>query len=211
MKKVEKLINDVAALDIKKVTRKQILNVITDFGIVHEDRAPYGEWNRFMVKDLGIYQTPGQLADAVKELLKHKIESYLELGVYHGGNFLFLSSILKAKNPKCECIGIDLDSRFLHPALKDKLDVRNGTSKDVKGISFDLVHIDADHQYHSVKEDWENVGKYAKICMFHDINDDTCPGPKQLWNEIKEGRNYKEFTYQTEGKGVHGIGIIFND
>lgn len=211
MEKIKKLKESIAGLNIKKATKKQIEKIICDFGIVYEPRAMYGEWNKYMVKDLGIYQTPGQLAAAVKELLKHEINSYCEVGVYHGGNFLFLSEILKAKNPECICLGIDIDGRFLHPALKDEFTTHIGTSKDLKGHKFDLVHIDADHAYNSVKEDWQNLGQYAKICMFHDINDETVPGVVKFWNEVKQGRKYKEFTYQTDGKPVHGIGLIFNE
>lgn len=210
MEKINKLIEGVQKLNPKRLTKKQILKIITDFGIVYEPRSPYGEWNEFMVKDLGIYQTPGQIAEAIYFLSKHQINSYLELGVYHGGNYLLLSQFLKLFNPDVKCLGVDLDCRFLHAGIGEHVQVVSGTSNDYKGQSFDLVHIDADHQYASVKQDWENVGKYAKICMFHDINDDTCPGSKKLWNEIKQGKEVKEFLYQTDGKNVHGIGIIIN-
>jgi len=47
--------------------------------------------------------------------------------------------------------------------------------------------------------------------MFHDINDNRCPGVVKFWNEVKEGKKFKEFLYQTDGENVHGIGLLFND
>jgi hypothetical protein len=73
------------------------------------------------------------------------------------------------------------------------------------------VFIDADHSYEGISTDYYNLGQYAKMVMFHDINDDRCPGVVKFWNEIKEGKKYKEFKYQTNNENVHGIGILFNN
>ena len=46
--------------------------------------------------------------------------------------------------------------------------------------------------------------------MFHDIVQPTYPELIQYWNTLKEGKNYKEYLYQTEGLPVQGIGLLFN-
>jgi hypothetical protein len=118
---------------------------------------------------------------------------------------------LKLKNPNLKSIGIDISDKGLTEDIKQYINLHIGTSEDFKGQKYDFVFIDADHSYEGVSTDYENLGKYAKIVMFHDINDSTCPGVVKFWNEIKEGKKYKEFTYQTNNNQIQGIGILFNE
>ena len=46
--------------------------------------------------------------------------------------------------------------------------------------------------------------------LFHDINDSTCPGVVKFWEEIKQGKEYKEYKYQTNNQPIHGIGLLIN-
>ena len=81
-----------------------------------------------------------------------------------------------------------------------------------------MVFIDGDHNYSSVKLDYENVGKNAKICVFHDIFDDFISndislngGVPKFWNEIKNEKNYIEFNSSKKIKNIMGIGVLVNN
>jgi len=91
------------------------------------------------------------------------------------------------------------------------------TSEFLKKKYFDLCFIDGIHKYSYVKRDFENIGKYANICMFHDINsiynplypEHACPGVVKFWKELKKTKNneykFEEFLYHSEK--IHFIGI----
>ena len=90
---------------------------------------------------------------------------------------------------------------------------RMGTSQLLVGKYSDLCFIDADHTYKAVLADYMNVGRFSKICMFHDINDDDNrdPDPGRLWRELKRTEKDHTFHEFTDGAGGYrkmGIGIM---
>lgn len=214
MNKQEKLITDIASLNTNTLTEEEIIKVICDYGLVNDPGWDVGEWNKYMMKDRnlpGIYQTPKQIAECILELFKHEINSYLEIGIFQGGSYLLMTNFLKLKNPNIKCTGVDISDQYMLAEVKPYLDnYVIGTSKDFKDQCFDLVFIDGDHSLQGATTDWENVGQYAKIAMFHDIVQPTYPSLIKYWNELKQGKIYKEYCYQTTGKDVQGIGLLFN-
>ena len=208
------LIENISKLDLKSINDKDIIKLVCDYGLCVEDRDAYGEWNQFMIRNRheeAMFQTPKQIADAILELLKHDINTYAEIGIFKGGSHLLIKNILELKNPNLKSVGIDIQDRHLTEDIKNHINLHIGTSEDFKGQPFDLVFIDGDHSYEGVKTDYKNLGQYAKIVMFHDINDSTCPGVVNFWNEVKENKKYKEFTYQTNNQPIQGIGLVFNE
>lgn len=214
MNKVEKLISKINNLNLMKVKSSDLVDIICEYGLVNSIVDDYGEFSKYQLKtrsESGIYQTPTQIAECIIDLLEYDIKSYVELGVFQGGNFLLMSTILKHKYEDVECLAVDVTDIYLNDDVKPYItNFKKGTSNDLKGIGFDLAFIDAGHEYDEVKIDYENIGKYSKIVMFHDINNRVCPGVEKFWNEVKIGKKYKEYLYQTDNLKVHGIGVLFN-
>lgn len=200
---------------------KVVANLVRAFGLVQWGNETFGEDSVFKnpsVDMAGIYQTPAQIAEALVYVSTFKINSFLEVGVFQGGNFLFCSEYLRRFNPDIQCLGVD-PSEYLNPEIKDIIDreismsFKSMTSDALAGRSFDLVLLDGDHTAAGVKKDWENVGKQAKICMLHDIQGAICPDVVAFWKALKADRpdgTVKEFLTYT-GKPTQGIGLIHNE
>lgn len=159
----------------------------------------------------GMLQFATQFADALLLLSKHPIKSILEIGTYNGKTTSFMVAYLMRFNPTLTAITVDVHD---HKANFCGLPIvqRIGTSQMFAGKYSDLCFIDADHRYKAVLADYMNVGKFANICMFHDINDDdnNDPDPGRLWRELKLLRNntFHEFTDGAGGYRKMGIGIM---
>lgn len=78
-----------------------------------------------------------------------------------------------------------------------------------KFAPFDFCFIDADHAYESVKLDWENYGRMAKVVGFHDVGGGA-EGCVKLWNEIKDQYRHEEFFHVNDKRRL-GIGIIYRE
>ena len=207
--------NLIKCLDLNTLRNPKIIaNLIRAFGIVQWGPPVFGDDEKFKntSEDMaGIYQTPDQTAMALIYLSAFKISSYLEVGVFQGGNFLFVSEYLRRFNPKIKCTGID-PTGFLNPEIKEIIDSEDWlsflpiTSNEIATLKFDLVFIDGDHENNWVKRDWENVGRYAKICMVHDIQETSCPEIVEFWEKLK-GKKI-EFLDCSSEFPTQGVGII---
>ena len=193
------------------------------FGIVKRGGNVFGDEEIFKnssTSQAGIYQVPGQIAQALVHLSHLSISSYLEIGLFHGGNFLFVSDYLRRFNPGIRCVGVD---RKLRGYLNDEIEaiVKNepgyelcrGSSFNFRGQKFGLVFIDGDHSYRWTRADWVNVGRHADVCMFHDIEEKTTPGTGAFWRELRTGLNGKgilEYKQPEPKPPLCGIGIVHN-
>jgi cephalosporin hydroxylase len=197
-----------------------VLNLIRAFGIVQWGTPVFGEdeqWKNTSGDMAGIYQTPGQLAKALIYLSQFKIQSYCEVGVFQGGNFLFVSEYLKRFNPDIQCTGVD-PSDYLNPEIRSMIEQSGfmkffaGTSETIGNEnSFDLVFLDGDHSDEWITKDYNNLGKQAKICMMHDIQETSCPDVVAFWERLKstvKKKIVKEFLEHKASVPLQGIGII---
>lgn len=198
-----------------------VVNLVRAFGLVQWGDDTFGQDTVFKnsaVDQAGIYQTPAQIAEALVYLSDFKITSYLEVGVFQGGNFLFTSEYLRRFNPGIQCLGVD-PTEYLNPEIRAIIEgeiflsFKSMNSDKLAGRGYDLVMLDGDHTAAGVKKDWENVGKHAKICMLHDIQGPICPDVVAFWKALKAERpdsTVKECLKWT-GKPTQGIGIIHNE
>jgi len=208
--------NLIRLLDLESLRNYEIVvNLVRAFGIVQWGPPAFGEDEKFKnISDsaAGIYQTPNQIAKALVYLSEFEINSYCEIGVFQGGNFLFVSEYLRRFNPEIRCVGID-PTHYLNEEIKEIIKdewfmtFKPITSDKIIGKEFDLVFIDGEHTGEWVKRDYENVGQYAKICMIHDIQEATCPDIGEFWKTIK-GKKPVTFLDCTTANPSQGIGVI---
>lgn len=215
-KNIMAVMNLIRCLDFESLRDPVVVaNLIRAFGLVQWNNNTFGKEEIFRNPSpemAGIYQMPDQMGKALAYLSRHEIGSYCEIGVFQGGNFVFVSEYLRRFNPQIQCLGID-PSDYLNPEIKtiidsnSWLDYKKLTTDSIQGAGFDLVFIDGDHQGGWVKRDWQNVGQHANICMFHDIQGPVCPEVVAFWNEIKTGKKALEFL---DPGPYQGIGITHN-
>ena len=198
----------------------RLATMIAEFGLLYESPdVPYSifnGWQEYRRKERGpgLCQHPVQLAKMLIDVSYYRINSYCEIGVLNGYSIAIISEYLRRFNPDMHVTGVDIIGDIdTEVSELVKFDFVLGTSDDVKGSQFDLVLIDGDHSYEWAKRDYENIGKYAGICAFHDIHacmyvpDYDIPA---YWNKIKSDYHYKEFSYCV-GPPVMGIGVIYQN
>jgi hypothetical protein len=79
----------------------------------------------------------------------------------------------------------------------------------------DAVFIDGDHEYDSVKADYQNVGRHAKVVAFHDCFDTFVEqlhgGVPKFWLELKEqvrgDPNVKVYEFHMQSRNQPYFGI----
>lgn len=191
-------------------------NLVRAFGIMNWGPATTGPEARFIGSSgAAIGQTPDQIAKALVYLSQFKIESFCEIGVMHGGNFLFVSEYLRRFNPDIQCLGVD-PTNHLDPEIRAIIEkemfltFKSVTSEQIAGQAFDFVFIDGDHTDPWPGRDYENVGRHAKVCGFHDLQDPLWPDVAALWEGLKGNKKKVavEFLDDPSGCRSHGIGII---
>jgi hypothetical protein len=228
-KNIIAVVNLLRHLDLRSLRNPEVvINLIRAFGISKWEKPYCGEDYIFInerIDQAGLYQTPAQLAEALIILSYDSINTYCEIGVFQGGGLLFISEYLRRFNPNLTSVGIDTRPDWLSPetqvyfveseACRDssRYTYLVGESDLVKGKTFDLCFIDGDHSLAGLQKDWANVGQYANVCMFHDIQEPAVPDVGLFWDWIKKHRGYDfiECVQYTSPQPTQGIGILFND
>lgn len=215
---------------VKSYTKEQLRSVSTleqiikEVGLHNDDRVAshYGVEDKYIISG-GMLQQPRQFAEALVFLSNREIKSYLEIGTFYGTGTVFITSYLSVFNPELKTITVDnvrsIDPGTLNLLSQEGINIQQvfGTSDSLKGTVSDLCFIDGDHNYEWVERDYQNVGRFAKLCMFHDIIDGWVAdqlsdgGSIQQWAELKEKfpkRRFYEFTYHPTNAKYFGLGIM---
>jgi hypothetical protein len=171
-------------------------------------------------------QYPNQFSKYLVALSNHRIESYLEIGVRHGGTFVITVEYLSRFHPLKEAVAVDI---VRIPGLRPYRKMRPGVTlmrADSQGEAFqtfvrdhdpfDLVLIDGDHSEEACRRDFETVRDRARIVVFHDIVPPTVPGVVHVWREVMatyaDRYDFLEFTdqYSESEGGMGGIGVALS-
>lgn len=183
----------------KKYLSNQLLvekELIPQTGLNNEQIQEFPrELYDFCGKGLLSWQYPSQFSKYLTKVKDFKIKSYFEIGVRHGGTFIFTVEYLNKFNPIVRATGIDI---FSCPSLSKykkinsnidfiKIDTKSSEFKQYMENQdvFDLVLIDGDHYEAGVRNDINLLKDKANVLVFHDIASDVCPGVKKVWNEFK--------------------------
>lgn len=152
--------------------------------------------------DGGIEQNAYELLKFTEFIREKKIQTYLEIGLAQGLTAGYMQDL-----------GLDVTGITIDPYLLQREDfaVIIGDSHDPETVAkvadrrFDLVFIDGDHSYESVKQDYENYGKLGKFVAFHDIAGlRNCEGVKRFWGELQG----QKLEFVAEGETRSGIGVL---
>jgi hypothetical protein len=198
-------------------TKEQILNEILDIGLHIDCRGNlYGKkYDKFVTKTGGCWQLPEELAGLLYYLQDKNIQSFLNIGTFNGITFNYMADFFN-RTSTVNCLTID--PYDFNPKKNTKYQYLNYTSNDLKDQKFDLVFIDGHHSYNFVKDDYYNVGQYAKYTVFHDIEDKFIlnqpgygGGVPKFWNEIKTTRKNLEFIDNEKPVKMMGIGLLYDE
>jgi hypothetical protein len=224
--KLNVVLNRLSLTDTATLRRLEVVEqLIQECGLVREKPEVYGEDEKYLNPiRRGLWQIPRQLAEFSIFLSTRKINSFLEIGTFSGGTFTFLMGYLNRFNPGLR--GITIDTCDANPPVhlwKNWFDAQFiiASSREYVGQSFDLCLIDGWHSFFGVTWDYVNVGRHAKLCAFHDINDDIVEywpgndgGVPRFWRQFRalhREKHFHEFLYHTRGERVMGIGVIEQD
>lgn len=115
-------------------------------------------------------------------------ETYLELGVCKGTTFIRAINIVK------RAIGVDIEDQRIYKSGGEFYKCSTDIFFEIFKDNVDVVFIDADHKYESVRKDFENSLKILNkhgIIIFHD----TDPVTEDLLSPTRCGDGYKIVDY----------------
>ncbi len=196
----------------------RVEKIIAGIGLAYDGRGLYGRDSRHMnFFGPGLWQIPRQLAEALCLLSTLGLRTALEIGTYQGWTASVLAAYLCRFEKNFELTTIDPVEHFAaYRLLRERLPIEylsGETAEKVAGRSFDFCLIDGDHSYASCARDYELCGQFARVCMFHDINDQFVGSENvpRFWQELKNAEcsaaTFHEFNYHSEGAPVMGIGV----
>jgi hypothetical protein len=192
---------------------------LNDDGI--EEMPP--ELHEHCGQGLHIWQYPIQFDRYLIDLSRLGIESYIELGVRHGGTFVATVEYLDRFQRLKRAVGIDImpcPSLVAYAAIHPAVCFRQlNTQADAfleflhAEEAFDLVLIDANHDEMECRREFEALRDKASVIVLHDVNNIDFPGVAKVWNEIRHLGDYecREYVEQYGDIGPHmGIGMAIS-
>ncbi len=165
----------------------------------------------------GLIQLPREFARWLLLLGEHRPQSYLEIGCFNGATATLAGAYLRRFMPEARVVTCDVFPAFLFRAEASALVpleyVVGSTSYDFAGEDFQAVFIDGDHSFEWAWADYVNVGRAARLCALHDVNNAPyremyLGGVCGAWERIKveESGEFIEFFEHPKAE-IMGIGV----
>jgi hypothetical protein len=197
-----------------------LVALIRDVGLVPipDAGATYeGEEDFINGTQQGLIQIPREFARWLLLLGKHRPASYLEVGCFNGATVCIAGAYLRRFAPTARIATCDVFPAFLFVEEAQallSLEYHVGkTSYDLKGAPWEAVFIDGDHSFEWAWADYTNVGRAAKLCAMHDVNNAPyremhLGGVCAVWERIKsaEAGRFEEF-FDHPTAEIMGIGV----
>ena len=195
--------------DLKTKKEKQNLREF----LRHQTNAEYGGYRMFDGTRSHLMHNPNELSDLIFFLKEHekikrkKISNFLEIGFNSGILNTILNKFFKFEQiVVIDTFTSEISSTDLLANLKRKnLVLVCGSSNKKENLQtikkfqpYDLIFVDASHEYNDVKKDLNNYCKMLSddgILVAHDIHSLEFSGVNKAWSEFKRQNNfsYKEF------------------
>jgi hypothetical protein len=174
----------------------------------HETTAEYGGYQMFDGTRTHLMHNPEELSDFIYFLKSYekkkrkKIRNFLEIGFNSGkvntvlNKFFNFEQIVAVDNFTADISSTDLMANLRRKNLT--LICGNSDKKETLRIikkfqPFDLIFVDANHEYVGIKKDLSNYCTMLSdhgILAVHDIHSLEYPGVNRAWNEFKLQNNF---------------------
>lgn len=198
-----------------------LIDLLREIGLVPIPEAALtyqGEEEWINASQQGLIQLPREFARWLLHAAEQRPATYLEVGCFNGAAASIATAYLQRFNPNFHATTIDLwpafvffgEVRGLLP-----LDYFVGkTSFDFAGAQYDAVFIDGDHSFEWGWADYQNVGRNASVCAFHDVNNAPyrelpMGGVCAVWEWVKRNDPGAAITeiFEHPSREIMGIGV----
>ncbi len=197
---------------LAEVIRSVGLVPIPEFAKTYE-----GEEDHLNGTQQGLIQLPREFAAWLALLAEHRPTSYLEIGCFNGATATLAGAVVQRISPGARVVTCDLFPAFVFVAEAQKLVALEyhvpRTSYDFSTEKFDAVFIDGDHSFEWAWADYMNVGRRARLCALHDVNNAPyrelpLGGVCGVWEVIKatEPGAFREI-YTHPSAAIMGLGV----
>jgi len=200
-----------------------LVEMIREVGLVPIPEAAVtyeGEEDFINGTQQGLIQLPREFARWLLLLGEVRPRSYLEIGCFNGATASLAAAYLHRLVPEARVVTCDVFPAFLFHSLAADLvplGYRVGkTSYDFAQEEFDAVFIDGDHSFEWAWADYVNVGRRARLCGLHDVENAAyrelhLGGVCGVWDLIRReeggaGVEFRDIVEHPTGE-IMGIGV----
>ena len=195
----------------------------------HQTNAEFGGYRMFDGTRTHLMHNPEELCDLISFLKNYekkkrkKLRNFLEVGFSSGklntilNKFFNFDHIVAIDDFSADMSSTDLLANIVRKNLTlicGKTDKKENLKIIKQSQPYDLIFVDASHEYKDVKKDLNNYSRMLSdsgILVVHDIHGLEYTGVNKAWNEFRRKNNftYKEFVCR-KYFFVCGVGIAIS-